>query len=369
MLIHNQRKLNQMRYFLILVSSLFILLTSCTTSQKKALTSEPNTFTVAFYNVENLFDTIHDKGKSDKEFMPNAKKKWNTKRYHHKLAQLSSVIDSIGGQFLPDVIGLEEVENKAVLEDLVKQESIAAANYHIIHYESPDFRGIDNALLYNPTTFQPIYQRAIPVNMPDSINSHGDHSITSRDILYVKGIINDKDTMHIFVNHWTSMYYGAEETVPHRKYCAMVLKGQIDSLLAISVKTNILMGGDFNEDVFSPAVMGVMNPDTLYNRTYNERIYNLSHYLFTEKEQGTYNYRGVWGTLDHMFVSGYLLHKSNSIYTSLDNAHVFNSMMVMNKYNNRNGKGIRPNRSYGGNNYYGGFSDHLPVYIQFNIGE
>ncbi len=356
-----------MRYLLILTSSLFILLTSCKTNQKGVQTSDPDTFTVAFYNVENLFDTIHIEGKSDKEFMPNSKKKWNTKRYQHKLAQLSSVIDSIGEQYLPDVVGMEEVENRAVLEDLVKQESIAAANYQIIHYESPDFRGIDNALLYNPKSFQPIYERAIPVNMPDSINTLGDHSITSRDILYVKGVIYGRDTIHIFVNHWTSMYFGEDETVPHRKYCAMVLKGQVDSLLAINSKTNILMGGDFNEDVFSPAVFGIMNPDTLYHQANDDRIYNLSHYLFTEKGQGTYNYRGVWGTLDHLFVSGYLLNRNNSIYTSKDDAHVFNSMMVMNKYNNRNGKGIRPNRSYGGKNYYGGFSDHLPVYIKFSL--
>ncbi|NOR86196.1 MAG: endonuclease/exonuclease/phosphatase family protein, partial [Bacteroidales bacterium] len=289
-----------MRNLLFLVSSVFILITACNTSEKPAQHNNPATFTIAFYNVENLFDTISIEGKSDDEFTPSSKKKWNTERYQHKLMQISSVIDSIGAQYLPDVVALEEVENRAVLEDLVKQESIAAANYQIIHHESPDFRGIDNALLYNPKTFQPIFERAIPINMPDSINSLGDHSITTRDILYVKGVVYGRDTLHIFVNHWTSMYYGKEETVSHRKYCAMVLKGQVDSLLAISTKTNIIMGGDFNEDVFSPAVMGVMNPDTLYHQAKDERIYNLSHYLFTEKEQGTYNYRGVWGTLDHL---------------------------------------------------------------------
>ena len=356
-----------MRYFLVLISSLVVLLSSCKINENKGQTITSDTFTVAFYNVENLFDTIHVQGKSDKEFTPQSKKKWNTKRYFHKLERLSSVIDSIGGSSLPDIIGLEEVENRAVLEDLVMQESIKDANYQIIHFESPDFRGIDNALLYNPNSFQPLFQKAIPINMPDSINMMGKHKVTSRDILYVKGLVYGRDTLHIFVNHWTSMYYGEKETVSHRKYCAMVAKHQIDSIIAVYPEANILLGGDLNEDVFGPSTLGIMNPDMAYDEPKNDRVYNLSHYLYTVKEQGTYNYRGVWGTLDHMMVSGALLNKSNSFYTTKDDAHVFNSMMVMNKYNNRNGKGIRPNRSYGGNNYYGGYSDHLPVYLNFAI--
>jgi hypothetical protein len=358
-----------MRNLLLLLSSVFIIaITSCNQSnQPTTAKTQPQNegFTVAFYNVENLFDTIHEEGKVDEEFTPTSKKKWNTKKYFHKLHQLASVIDSIGGQGYPDIVGMEEVENKAVLEDLVKQESIKQANYQIIHYESPDFRGIDNALLYNPKTFHPIYQKPIPITMPDSIGSIGGHPITSRDILYVKGIVKGQDTLHILVNHWTSMYYGEKETISHRKYCARVAKHQIDSILSTNPHANILLGGDLNEDVFGPAVMGVMEPDSNYTHPKPNHIYNLAYYLFTVKNQGTYNYRGVWGTLDHLMVSGSLLNPKNHLFTSPDNAHVFHSMMVMNKYNNRNGKGIRPNRTYGGNHYYGGFSDHLPVYLHF----
>jgi len=354
-----------MKKFLLVIMGFVFVLTSCDIEIKQEIENDvSDEFTVVFYNVENLFDTIHEEGKVDEEFMPNSKKAWNTEKYFHKLAQLASVIDSIGEQGLPDIVGMEEVENDAVLKDLVKQASISAANYKIIHYESPDFRGIDNALLYNPDTFIPIYQRAIPVNMPDDI---GEKKITTRDILYVKGLVHGRDTLHVFVNHWTSMYYGKEETIPYRKFCASVLKAQIDSIKSIHPKANILAGGDLNEDVFGPAVSGVMMPDTLYENPQDDRIYNLSHYLFTVKGQGTYNYRGVWGTLDHMMVSGNLLDTSADFYTTKDDAHVFNSLLVMNAYNNKNGKGIRPNRSYVGNNYYGGFSDHLPVYLHFTI--
>ncbi len=354
-----------MKNFLLIIVSFVFVLTSCDSDIKQEKKNETkDKFTVVFYNVENLFDTIHEEGKADEEFMPTSKKAWNTEKYFHKLAQLASVIDSIGEQSLPDIVGLEEVENTAVLEDLVKQKFISAANYQIIHYESPDFRGIDNALLYNAASFTPIYQRAIPVNMPDSI---GEKKITTRDILYVKGLVHGRDTLHVFVNHWTSMYYGAELTIPYRKFCAAILKSQIDSIIAIHPNANIIAGGDLNENVFAPAVSGVMMPDTLYDQPKADRVYNLAHYLYTVKGQGTYSYRGVWGTLDHIMVSGNLLNTSNAFYTTKDDAHVFNSLLVMNAYNNKNGKGIRPNRSYGGNNYYGGFSDHLPVYVSFKI--
>ncbi|MCK5775748.1 MAG: hypothetical protein KAH25_06225, partial [Bacteroidales bacterium] len=204
--------------FLIIVVSFVFVLSSCNSDIKQETKNKAkDKFTVVFYNVENLFDTIHEEGKVDEEFMPDSKKAWNTERYFHKLSQLALVIDSIGEQGLPDIVALEEVENTAVLEDLVKQKSISSANYKIIHYESPDFRGIDNALLYNAATFTPLYQQAIPVNIPDSI---GEKTITSRDILYVKGLVYGRDTLHVFVNHWTSMYYGAELTIPYRKYCA-----------------------------------------------------------------------------------------------------------------------------------------------------
>jgi len=344
-----------------------IILSSCHSEKKQSSTDQSKNLLIAFYNVENLFDTIHAEGKVDEEFTPSSKKNWNTEKYFHKLSQLAKVIDSIGGQQLPDMIGLEEVENTAVLKDLVEQKSIRKAHYQIIHYESPDFRGIDNALLYNPDVFTPIYQEAIPIIMPDSIASINNHKLTSRDILYVKGLVYGRDTLHIFVNHWTSMYYGEKETIPHRIYCASVLKQHIDSIMKSNVHANIILGGDLNEDVFGPAVVGIINPDTNYNEPQANRVYNMSHYLFTQKGQGTYNYKGVWGILDHIMVSGTLLRGENGIYTSKEQAHIFNSQMVMNKYNNRYGKGVRPNRSYAGNNYYAGYSDHLPIYLQLEI--
>lgn len=356
-----------MRYYLILLGSLFVLLTACNTPQTKLENSNEIDVQIVFYNVENLFDTIDVEGKWDEEFTPDSKKKWNTERYQTKLFNLARVIDSIGEDRLPDIIGLEEVENRDVLEDLVNQQSLKEAQYQIIHYESPDFRGIDNALLYKSDVFEVLHHEAIPVVMPEDIAYIGENNITTRDHLYVKGIIHRKDTLHIFVNHWTSMYYGAEETIPHRNFCARVLKHHIDSLFEINPKANIIIGGDLNEDVFSPASLNHLKADTTFAKVQNDKLYNLSHPLYTERGQGTYNYKGKWGVLDHIIVSGSLLNKVNATFTKIDWAHTFNSDFIMNFYDNRYGKGKRPNRTYGGNNYYGGYSDHLPVYLNLKV--
>ncbi len=348
--------------------ALLLFTYSCSTSKKIPNISTPIQSTIVFYNVENLFDTIDAAGKTDEEFTPGSAKKWNTPKYLKKLNSLAVVFDSIGKGQLPDLIAMEEVENRTVLEDLAKEPLLADANYQIIHYESPDFRGIDNALLYNPKAFKPLYQRAIPIHFPDSIGKSIADEKTTRDILYVKGILHNTDTLHIFVNHWTSMYNGRVETIPFRAWCAVVLKNSIDSIFAINPQANIIAGGDFNEDVFGPAINGVLQPDSSqYENFIPGKLYDLAHYLFTRKKQGSYEYKGVWGSLDHIIVSGNLLNSSNLISTTKDMAGVLNSDFLMHHYNNQYGKGIRPNRTYGGDNYYGGFSDHLPVYLQLKI--
>lgn len=359
--------LNNMRYLFVLIGSFLLLLTACKTPQTQSQNAKEIDVQIVFYNVENLFDTIDAPGKWDEEFTPNSKKQWNTEKYHTKLGHLAAVIDSIGQDGLPDIIGLEEVENRAVLEDLVLQPALVEAQYKIIHYESPDFRGIDNALLYRPDVFEVLHQEAIPVNMPDEIAIIGKDTMTTRDHLYVKGILHRKDTLHIFVNHWTSMYYGAEETVPHRNFCADVLKTHVDSIFSKDSNANILIGGDLNEDVFAPAAIHHLKADTIFTNIQNKQLYNLAYYFFTQKNQATYNYKGEWGVLDHIIVSGSLLNKTNAAYTQKEWASVFDSDLVMNYYNNRYGKGKRPNRTYAGNNYYGGYSDHLPVYLNLKV--
>lgn len=354
------------RQIFVLVAAIF-LATSCDNNEQSGLNSELKDLTIAYYNVENLFDTIDAPDKWDEEFTPDSPKEWNTEKYLKKLTNLAVVFDSIGGKELPAIIGLEEVENRAVLEDLIKQEVLAAANYQIIHHESPDFRGIDNALLYNPEIFEVLHQEAIPVNMPKDIAYINDNEVTSRDILYVKGKVFGSSIIHVFVNHWTSMYRGEKETIPHRDYCALVLKNKINEILQEDPEANIIAGGDLNENVFAPAVNKVIQADTLFQDMDNAKMYNLSHYLFTQKGKGTYNFKGEWGVLDHILVSGNLLNNNNSIFTDKDWLQTFDSDLVLNYYNNKYGTGSRPNRTYAGPKYFGGFSDHLAIYLHLKV--
>lgn len=351
----------------LLLAAILLIATSCAPAQKKEAKSDLKDLTIVFYNVENLFDTIDAPDKWDEEFTPDSPKEWNTEKYLKKLSNLADVFDSIGEKELPAIIGLEEVENRHVLEDLVKQEALVQANYQIIHYESPDFRGIDNALLYNPEVFEVLHQEAIPVSMPEDIAYINDHEITSRDILYVKGKVFGTTIIHVFVNHWTSMYNGEQETIPHRDYCALVLKTKIDEILKSDPKANIIAGGDFNEDVFAPAVNKVIKADTLFQDINNEKMYNLTHYLYTQKGKGSYNFRGEWGILDHILVSGNLLDLENDIFTNKDAIDTFDSDLVLNYYNNKFGKGSRPNRTYAGPKYFAGYSDHLAIYLHLQV--
>lgn len=356
-----------MRNIFLFCIALLLMATSCDTTQKSEANGDLKDLTIVFYNVENLFDTIDAEGKWDEEFTPGSEKEWNTEKYMKKLTNLADVFDSIGQGELPAIIGLEEVENRAVLEDLVKQGKLKAAQYQIIHYESPDFRGIDNALLYNPKVFEVLHQEAIAVNMPEEIAFINDHELTTRDILYVKGKVYGSAVVHIFVNHWTSMYYGEKETIAHRDYCASVLKEKIEEILQKDPNANIIAGGDLNEDVYGPAVNRVLRVDTLFLDQSNDKLYNLSHYLFTQKGKGTYNYRGEWGVLDHMLVSGNLLQDENDIFTHKDWMHTFNSDLVLNYYENKYGKGNRPNRTYAGPKYFAGYSDHLAIYLHLKV--
>lgn len=347
------------------ILTLFIVLFAfaCNNPEKEPQESDVLDAQIVFYNVENLFDTVDEAGKWDEEFTPNGEKKWDTRRYYKKLNDIAVVLDSIGKGELPDIICLQEVENSFVLEDLIQQKPFENNQYKIVHFESPDFRGIDNAVLYNPSVFKLLHKEAIAVNMPEEIAYIGENKITTRDHLYLKGILHKKDTLHIFVNHWTSMYYGAEETIPHRNFCAQILKRYTDSIVARQPHASIIIGGDLNENVFAPAALNHLEVDTVYNNIKNNRLYSLSYPLFTQRKQGTYNYRGEWGVLDHIIVSGALLKKINPTYTKIEWAHTFYSDMVMNFYDNKYGKGKRPNRTYVGNTYVGGYSDHLPVYL------
>jgi len=327
------------------ILSMFILF-SCSNNKYKS----KRNLTVAFYNVENLFDLEDEPGKKDEEFMPESEKNWNADRYSKKLEDLSRVLKSINENELPEIIGLCEVENKKVLVDLVNSENLANGKYIIVHYESPDFRGIDCALIYRPEEFKVINSFPIKVNFKNEPNYF------TRDILYVKGKTRNREEFHVFVNHWPSRIGGTEKTEAKRIEVATILKNKIDSIQETKASAKIIVLGDMNDEPSNKSLAETLmaqKPEVT-----NANFVNLMYPIHANKK-GSYLYRGNWNMLDNMVVSSNLLDKKGFQCTDKKGFFFHKEWM---EFKNKDGQ-ISPNRTYGGPNYYGGISDHFPVYF------
>jgi predicted extracellular nuclease len=334
------------------ITIIFIVAFACT-----AQMNEPR-FTVAFYNVENLFDYKNDPAIDDERFLPDSKIPWTAERYGVKLDRLAEVISSIDPDHLPALIGLCEVENRNVLEDLVGQPALREGRYKIVHYDSPDERGIDNALLYNKKAFQVIDSRPIPVYLTK------DPDDATRDILYVKGLVrgSSTDTLHIFVNHWPSRSEGKEESEPNRIDAARTLRTHVDSLFALNNWANIVIMGDFNDEPYDTSVHDVLDA---FNPTYNPKteitLYNLMTYAY-HQGQGTIYYN-QWQVFDQIILSTNLIIKETGLVLTDFEGKIFSADWMLYKASDGT---LRPNRT-AAREYYGGYSDHLPVYVEFEI--
>ncbi len=311
---------------------------------------------VAFYNVENLFDT--EKGpNNDVDFLPDGANYWTKDKYEHKLSNLATVISQVAGNG-PAVLGLAEVENRGVLEDLVAQEQLASLHYQIVHYDSPDFRGIDCALLFRPEVFQVLASGTKAVVIP------GEEHIKTRDILYASGLI-DGETFHFLVGHWPSRSGGEQISLNRRMAAAHTMRSLADSLQATKPGSHVVMMGDFNDDPTSPSVskgLGVRkHPTGLRADQYFTPMLKLY-----EKGVGTLAYRDVWSLFDIIVVNGSLLGDkldSFKLYTDPNSkmqAFVYNKAFMRQSEGKYKGY---PLRSLVGNQYQGGYSDHFPVYI------
>jgi len=347
--------------FYVILTILAILSISCKTKQISN-TNLPNIDSVPrgdmrimFYNCENLFDIYDDTLKLDDEFLPEGEKHWSYSKYQEKLAHITKVITAVGGWDPPELIGLCEVENRYVLDGLVSFSALKKQNYQIIHQESPDNRGIDVALLYLKNKFTPITWKAIKIVF------HEDPTRATRDILYVKGINVNKDTMHIFVNHWPSRWGGQIESEDKRMYVAAFLKTKVDSIFAENKNANIFIMGDLNDFPTDKSLLESLKTKTEFNNIQPNELYNLSYYLQEVKGLYSHKYQGEGGVLDQMIISGNLLNPKNSTYMTKDNAHVFNASFLLEQ--DIDYVGYKPFRTYIGYKYWGGFSDHLPVYI------
>jgi predicted extracellular nuclease len=304
---------------------------------------KPSQAIVGFYNLENLFDTTDDPKTIDEEYLPEGPNNWTNERYATKLANMSKVIAS----FYPDILGVSEIENRKVLEDLVTHPNIAAKRYQIVHFDMTDDRGVDVALLYRASVFKPFSIKKLVIKNPEEPN------FKTRDILWVKGLCLG-DTLHVAVNHWPSRRGGKEDM---RLIAARVLRNAVDSVLAINPNANIVMLGDFNDDPNNRSIKKILMASD--NDKKKNSLVNTAEPTF-KKGYGSLSFNGAWNLFDQVIISSALTDQSGVDYSSESfTVYVQRWMMVESgKY-----KGT-PSRTFSNGVFNSeGYSDHLPVFI------
>lgn len=343
-------------------SNLFILFTllvwvACKAPQNLVQTEVDNckqdSIRVAFYNVENLFDLFDNPDKvADEDFTPTGEKEWTRKRLDKKINDLSKVIKALGGGSAPALLGLSEVENSLVLDELLEAPAFTSSKYEYLHKDSPDRRGIDVCLLYNSELISILNWEALKINFPK------EPDYTSRDIVYAKVAFNNGETAHIFVNHWPSRYGGMAVSEPRRVQAATVAKSKINKILSKDKDAKIILMGDFNDEPDNKSVKDIIQAAQSKSELESRDFYNACNHMLTDSTKGTYNYKGKWSFLDQIIVSKNLLNGTKG-YVSDGEAGILAEKWML--YFDKK-TGPKPNRTYG-YKYYGGFSDHLPIYI------
>ena len=315
-----------------------------------------NPVVIAFYNLENFYDTIDNPNVNDEDFLPHGPKNYNSKVYRTKVEHLATVVSQIGTDINPDgiaIIGVAEIENDTVLNDLIHHPLLKDSNYEIVHYDSRDIRGVDVALLYNPKYFKVLNSKKLFVRLPQGAKS----SFFTRDVLWVKGILNG-DTIHVFVNHWPSRVGGEQRSAPARAAAAQVDKRFIDSIEADLPNAKIIVMGDLNDDPVSASVTKVLGAKGNSEDVQPGGLYNPWVDMY-KKGIGTLAYNDAWGLFDQIIISYSWLDKNQPGYFFYQQ-HIFNKEFLVENIGKYKGY---PMRTWDGNVYRGGYSDHFPTYI------
>ena len=314
--------------------------------------------TIAFYNVENLFDTINDVNKND-EASPMMEIKFNRSEiYKKKVKNMAQVIADIGTDLVnksPSIVGLSEVENRNVIEDLLNHKHLLNKNYDIVHYDSPDERGIDVGLIYNKNVFKVNSTKSHELIIYDNKSSKRNYT---RDQLVVSGLL-DNELIHIIVNHWPSRSGGEERSRAGRMAAAELNKKIIDSLQNKYKNAKIITMGDFNDDPHDDSMKKILNAKKYIEDVKTNGIYNPMEVILSDQGIGSNAYRDAWQLFDQILVTEPFLNKKYDSY-QFYKAGVFNKSYLINKAGKYKGY---PFRSFSWGSFTDGYSDHLPSYI------
>ncbi len=311
---------------------------------------------IGFYNLENLYDTVNNPIVDDEEFLPNSARQYNTHIYMDKLDRLSDVISQMGTEITPDglaLLGVAEIENDTVLTDLIRTPKLIKRKWKFVHYDSPDRRGVDVALFYNPKYFTVIHSEPLFVQLPGGAKD----AFFTRDILFVQGLM-DGDTVNVFVNHWPSRSGGEERSAPARAAAAATAKRVIDSLMAINPASKVVLMGDLNDDPVSPSITKIIGAKGKKDDVKPSEMFNPWWDMY-KKGIGTSPYQDAWGLFDQVLISGSWLDKEQPGY-HYSRQILFNREFMVQKTGKYRGYS---KRTWDGITYNYGYSDHFPVYV------
>ena len=314
-----------------------------------------DSITIAFWNVENFFDTLNTNGKNDEEFSPASKKQWNSERYQTKLLHLAQVIGDMNNKRGPDILGMAETETNEVVTDLVNS-TIKNLNYKVVRIQSPDERHISTALIYKSDYF----------NLLNAVGDtvHLDNNHPTRLILHVSLLTNNNDTLHVFVNHWPSRLGGEDASEIHRIAAAKTLRSSVDALLRVNPSANIVIMGDFNDEPDNNSIKRDLKAEEFICDSANFS-YSLHNLAWEKKRngEGTLKYHNQWDMLDQIIVSSADVQAAHQSFNYLCGSFTIFKPEYMVETDARFVGSPLP--TYGGNRYLAGYSDHFPVFAKF----
>lgn len=335
----------KLNYILIFIITFFL-------SQDILAQKKVGVYAVGFYNLENLFDTERDESINDVDFTPQGANAWTEEKYRKKLNNMASVITKLAKEYTPAgpaILGVSEIENRKVLEDLLKTGDMPSMGYEIVHYDSPDRRGIDVALLYNPKLFTVTSSVAYPYILPDNPD------FRTRDQLLVSGYLAG-EPFHVIVNHWPSRTGNKSSEL--REFAASISKHIADSIYNADPNAKVVIMGDLNDDPDNRSTRVVLNAKKRQNEVQPGGLFN-TMWDFYDKGIGTLSYQNKWSLFDQIIISENLLGKDRSTL-KFWKAEIYNRDFLLQKEGKRKGY---PLRTFSDNRFMNGYSDHLPVLI------
>jgi predicted extracellular nuclease len=339
-------------------TALKIILTSCNAESEtkikvNQLEEQKIATSILFYNVENLFDTIDDPIKNDEEYTPAGKLNWTAKRYNTKLKNISRVLTT--EPILASIVGLAEIENRAVVENLFRTNKLKEIDYKVVTEESADERGIDVALVYDSKLFEEVRHQAIPVlfrNQPDD---------KTRDVLYVQLKNSQNESLHIFVNHWPSRRGGTQESEESRLTVAKLVKSKVEEIKLKDKNAKVVIMGDFNDNPTDKSIVDIIGAKSKSSKKTN--FINLLADEYTAGN-GTLTFKSEWNLFDQLIISKNLANAKKGLSVNPESCIILKKDFML--YKDKKSNQYFPSRTYVGEKYYGDFSDHLPVYFVLN---